>query len=793
MKTLTYAIRFLLRSKAYTLINLLGLAFSLACSIILIRYLHREWTVDTHCVDRERIVVPIQDMKVTSGLTDLANCDTTFIPDNQIVSRAPLEFSSDATVKYNEQDYTLNFIATDSCFLQMFHYPLVAGTAELSAPEHALITKECANRIFGKQNPVGKTLTIDKTTVTIRGVIQPPACKSVFHFDMLVNEKATRYITTAMLFQLLPSVDLKAVNQASGIFRKLKRGTLSQSIEFVTVKDLYFNKPRNVKPFEKNCLVFGSSDYLNILFIVAILLLLVGILNFVNLYMVYMMKRNKEYGIKKVFGLQKWPLFVQIWTENVIIAFWALMFAWLIVEITQVPVARLMDTEMHYTWFDLQLSLGFLFGMPVLTSIYPYIRYQYMSPITSMRAIATDRQSIITRMAFLCIQYMVTFVLVVFSLYLNSHFRFLINTPPGFRTESILEAPIVESGFSVVVGEDITETVKRHNAHLEAIVRKIDECPDILAWTNSGNILVEREFKMTIYNDKDEATECVRIYADEKFFQVYDLKIVEGQLPEEIGVIPRTAAILNQAAMKALGYKHLDEAFIRTDGGMGGAVDANGNITEYGKTLFPVTAVVEDYYSGHITEGVKPIIIQPGSIPGNKTLVHIAKGKEKEVLEYLKNAVREVYGKDELEYSWMEDQVKTIYDEDRRVATIYIIFALIAIGIACLGLFGISLFDIRRRYREIAIRKAHGAGMKDLYQLLFKKYLAVLGASFVIATPIAYYAIYQYTADYVVKAPVGIGIFVLALLLVTAISMGTLYWQIRKAANIDPATVMKTE
>ena len=347
MKTLTYAIRFLSRSKAYTLINLLGLAFSLACSIILIRYLHREWTVDTHCVDRERIVVPIQDMKVTSGLTDLANCDTTFIPDNQIVSRAPLEFSSDATVKYNEQDYTLNFIATDSCFLQMFHYPLVTGTAELSAPEHALITQECANRIFGKQNPVGKTLTIDKTTVTIRGVIQPPACKSVFHFDMLVHEKATRYGTTAMLFQLLPSVDLKAVNQASGIFRKLKRGTLSQSIEFVTVKDLYFNKPRNVKSFEKNCLVFGSSDYLNILFIVAILLLFVGILNFVNLYMVYMMKRNKEYGIKKVFGLQKWPLFVQIWTENVIIAFWALMFAWLIVEITQVPVARLMDTEMH--------------------------------------------------------------------------------------------------------------------------------------------------------------------------------------------------------------------------------------------------------------------------------------------------------------------------------------------------------------------------------------------------------------------------------------------------------------
>ena len=141
----------------------------------------------------------------------------------------------------------------------------------------------------------------------------------------------------------------------------------------------------------------------------------------------------------------------------------------------------------------------------------------------------------------------------------------------------------------------------------------------------------------------------------------------------------------------------------------------------------------------------------------------------------------------------MKDQVKAIYDEDRRVATIYTLFALIAIGIACLGLFGISLFDIRRRYREIAIRKAHGAGMKDLYQLLFKKYLLILGISFVVATPIAYYSIQQYTADFVVKAPVSIDIFIIALLLVALISMGTLWWQIRKAANIDPATVMKNE
>jgi ABC-type antimicrobial peptide transport system permease subunit len=155
--------------------------------------------------------------------------------------------------------------------------------------------------------------------------------------------------------------------------------------------------------------------------------------------------------------------------------------------------------------------------------------------------------------------------------------------------------------------------------------------------------------------------------------------------------------------------------------------------------------------------------------------------------------MQEFYGTETVEYTLLEDDVKALYKEDQKIASIYNIFALIAIAVSCLGLFGISLFDIRQRYREIAIRKAHGAGMKDLYQLLFKKYLAVLGASFVVAVPIAYSLIHQYTADFVVKAPIGIGIFVLALMLVAVISMGTLYWQIRKAANIDPATMMKSE
>ena len=155
--------------------------------------------------------------------------------------------------------------------------------------------------------------------------------------------------------------------------------------------------------------------------------------------------------------------------------------------------------------------------------------------------------------------------------------------------------------------------------------------------------------------------------------------------------------------------------------------------------------------------------------------------------------MKEFYGTETVEYSILDEEVKAIYQEDRKIAGIYNIFAVIAIAVSCLGLFGISLFDIRQRYREIAIRKVNGAGLKDLYRLLFKKYLLVLVASFVMAAPLAYYLINRYTADFVLKAPIGFGIFALALVLITIITVGTLWWQIRKAASIDPAVVMKTE
>ena len=162
-------------------------------------------------------------------------------------------------------------------------------------------------------------------------------------------------------------------------------------------------------------------------------------------------------------------------------------------------------------------------------------------------------------------------------------------------------------------------------------------------------------------------------------------------------------------------------------------------------------------------------------------------------MDYLRKTVKEIYNSDEVQFEWLSTLHEDQYAKDRRVMFVYSIFAGVAIVISCMGLFGLSLFDIRRRYKEIGVRKVNGAKVKDIWRLLFRKYILVLLAAFAVATPLAVFFITSYTEGFVVKATIGVGIFVLALLVVALISMGTMFWQVNRAARINPAEVIKSE
>ena len=789
MKTLKYAWRFLMRSKSYTIINLLGLAFSLACSIILMRYIHRELTVDTHCIDREHVYAICTNTEGNRGLSGLKqyNYDTISI-DNRFVEAM-------TTYIPLEKDYVISgtnriparCLVTDSVFFQLFHYPIVQGKLSLTTPQSALLTEKYARKIFGNENPIGKILRYSNgKDITIEGIVGEPECKTTINFDIILSSKLSQHWErmNTELYRFLPGTDINAINKTGSVPRYIndpEYDTRTHTFSLISVKDIYWDG--SLTDREPTMFLSGNRSHLIILSGVCLLLLLTGILNFINLYLVALLRRGKEYGLKKVFGVCGRTLFANIWIENTLLVLSALLVSWLIIEIMSAPTEYLFDTHFSYTAFDGWLSASILLLLPVITSIYPYIKYNYTSPILSIRSIGVQSHSKHFRMFFLGAQYIITFLLVVLSLYFNRQLGMLLSTEPGFRTKNIMNVNLVyeSKDFSSYTYESMQQRRQR----VMQLDNELNACPFIELYEPSYENILTPTFGTNYLNNKGEKVFLNIHYATPAFFKLYDIKVIEGEIPDINKENRRTVFVVNKAALKALGYTSINGV---------GVIEENQKKANANASLQPIVAVVEDYFEGHLTSGIKPTIYPVGArFSGDLYQIAYTPGKKKEVIDFLRNLEYKVYGSEDFEYTFLEDDIKAMYTQDRQTATIYSIFAGMAIIISSLGLLGISLFDIRQRYREIAIRKVNGASAKDLYRLLFRKYITVLIIAFVIAIPLACYLINTYTQDFAVRAPVSIDIFIISLLLVIIISLGTLAYQIQKAAHINPTQIMKTE
>ena len=788
MKALKYAGRFLMRSKSYTVINLLGLSLSLACSIVLMRYIHREVTVDAHAVNPSNVVIPLRDIDGNVYSCSQKYMDTTYIQPASIVEETPFILLEKDNLVVQDKPYTTNLFVTDSTYFHLFHYELADGSLQMSAPDDALIMESFARKVFGKESPIGKSITYKGNRIaTIRGVLKTPRCKTSHTFDVMLNWNLQKRWgrMEGTFIRLQPGISVEAINRTSHVYRKTDYGTVRYA--YLPLEQFYWNESLTEYPEMEH---HGNRSHLFLLAGVCLLVLLTGIINFVNLYSVWMMKRSKEYGIKKIFGIRGKTLFVQLWLENMLLITCALFVAWVLVEVTAVPVNRMLESEVSYNAFDVWLSLGFWLLLPLLTCAYPYIKYNYLPPMVGIRAVSTTRQSILARLAFLFVQCVITFLLIILSLYFGKHLHFLLHTEPGFRQESLLVAQLRHESDWYENEADRNKSYARY----QQIKQKLDESPFIRQWMMIRDDILDNQNMINLISDKDVRLNIQTKWVSADFFTMYDLKAVEGTLPDEITDWHTYKVVLNESALKAFGYKHCNEAFVRGEQALWMWVTSDGKRHEGGTELLPVEAVVKDFYTGHITAGKSPVafMVSKGG-GGTKMQILCMPGKEKELLGYLKQMEKEIYGTEEFDHYWMKDKVAALYDKDWQVTGIYMFFAFIAIVVSCLGLFGLSLFDIRRRYREIAIRKVNGADVYSICLLLLRKYILVLAGAFLVAVPVSYWLITVYTDNFVVKTPVGVGIYVITLLLISFILIGTLLQQIRKAANINPAEVIKSE
>lgn len=788
MKTLKHAIRYLFRSKTYTTINLIGLSFSLACCLLLVHYIHRELTVDTHCVDRENIYAVKMNMQGNSYLGEIKDKQSVGIDVSSIKNSTRILPSQNDFIINGEHRFVTRTLGIDSLFFKFFDYKLLQGTTDMDIPESVWLMKDFADKVFGKENPVGKVIGYSNgKELVVKGILNQPENKTSIKFDILVPISFVGGNMTPMEFySFTEGTDVSKLNMEGNKQHKLYPSDADSrefTFEFIPVKDVYLDQ--SLKRELTDMIYGGNRFYLMITTGVCLLLFVTGLLNFVNIYLITLLKRGKEYGLKRVFGASGRNVFLQIWTENFLLMALSLVIAWLFMEIMIIPLGDMLDITYEYKMFDFLSALAILIVVPILTSIYPYWKYSNTSPVLSIRSVSLSISSVRMRKVFLSVQYVLTFLLLSMSFYFNNQLEVMLNTEPGFRTKDVIIANLVyeSKDFQSYTPEYMQQRMQR----VSAIDAKLSSCPDIEQWEASYIDILNGDYESNFFNGEGQKFTLNMRLASPRFFDLYDIRFQECASGDKLSFDGAfCVAVLNRAAMDLLGYDNIQGAVITEETPMMSRGRQNAT--------FPVVAVVEDYYGGHLSLGKKPtVFFVMENISGDFYQIACVPGKVKNVLSYLEKVEKDVYGSGDFSYTMLEDDVAKLYANDRRIANIYTVFAIVAIVVSCLGLFGISLFDMRQHYKEIAIRKINGAGFKEINLMFLRKYLTLLIISFIVSIPLSLMLIFSYTDNFVVKAPVGIDIFLFAFVIVTVISLGTLYWQVHKAASINPAETIKTE
>ena len=801
MRLLILSINALLKFRAYTVLNVVGLAVSLACVLTIARYIHQENTVN-HCFpDYDRICL-VKSI-ISNGECSLGGYRSGLEDDPAVEEFTAYTSVSDLMLVFGKQKVQSRVFSIDSTFFKMFPYKVLMGSNRIRRPGDVVITRSFWEEVLQGRPVVGGSFTNGQgRKFTIIGVVDAPATKTSWQPQMFMSDEIDAFLLYSPTYALrmVPGYDLKALNQKHGKEVPRNKWATYQTLryEYLPLSELYFDADlERDNPMYR----FGNPGYISVLKAVAFLMGLIGLLNFVNIYTVIMSRRSREFGIKKVFGAGKADIFVQIYVENMLLAGLALLLCWTILEVTRylfynelyIPVAS--DVR-----FDLLASAIVLWGLPLLTTVYPYLKFTRSLPVNSIRAITTSRVSVRSRMVFLGVQYVLTIFIISVSLFFVKQLDYMLHADLGFRTHDIINATMYHNPLGLYKDskENLLDEGKRQQINRELVNRRMAESTLFEYWNRSSNILLDggRLENFALERAENGFHQALVTSMTRRTMDMYGLQLVEGRLWNDSvdEALSRNSfkVIINETAKRVLGVKDITREKLQPED----VHFASSWMPDFFNPPCEIVGVIKDFNVRHLSKATMPMVIYYDSeIKWGLYAVTAAYRHEDRarVIRFLSDLYEEATGRTDFKYTLIEDVLAKMYEDDRRVVRIYTLFAGVAILISLLGLLAIALFDISQRRREIGLRKVNGAQARDIYPLLLRKYLAVLGVSAVVSVPLSWLAITLYLQGFAHKAPLTPGLFVVAVLVTALLSLLTVMWQVHRAAHVNPAEVIKRE
>lgn len=790
---LNIALRTLWRNKVYSAINVGGLAIGLTCCMLILLYTKDEVSFDQFHVRKDqiyRVVVSTTNDKETRkmGYTNSIH-GLSFkqeIPEIESVVRMQ---TNQSVVRKGTDVFEQEVIYTDDNFFSVFSLPLLSGTPEtvLSSLNSVVITEKIAQKYFSTANAVGKTMTLkigDKfEPFVVSGVAENCPLNSTIQFEVLLPFKLQEkgdWTREWIGFYLSTYVVLKANASIQSVVPKLDRVFLTKAANEIKQAKEKFNFNDKIH-FDLQPLlgmhldteyadnrngVAGVSKpiYSYILSGIALFILLIACINFVNLSVARSLKRGKEIGIRKVAGSKRKQLIYQFLGESFLLSFLAFMLAILLTQVVLPVFNDLARKQLSLTYlFDTILLAGYglLFLVTGLVAgIYPALVLSGFSPVQTLynRTRLTDK-NYLTR-GLVVFQFALSVMLVIGTIIIYAQFNYLTSKELGYDDENLLGVSLNRETADEVIpvfkqelaGNPNIEMVAAHNGNFSITGAKVDGNPIDFAYFG----------------------------VDENYLPALRIPLVQGRnFSKTFPTDPVQSVVVNEAFAKAAGWKNP----------LGKQVDffwKNQKMT--------VIGVVKDYHYESLKTTIKPLLFTQDPNYGLGQLwLKLKPGTEAATIKTVEALFRKLVPFTPFRYEFMEQTNAQQYEEEARWKQMITLAALLSIFVSCIGLFGLATFTTETRTKEVGIRKVMGASPGSIMALLSKDFMKLVLIALVIAVPVAGYVAGQWLANFPYRIDIQWWMFALAGLLAVSVALLTVSFQSIKAALMNPVKSLKTE
>ena len=798
---LTIGWRSLTRNRVFSFINMFGLAIGLACCMLISGYLYQELTYDTYAANAKQLYrvnlgtvgsvgtdsYPIVDIAVGEGMKNA-------FP--EIAAFTRLSNLAPTFVKANDQQFKeTNISMADANFLEMFSIPLLEGDTKtcLTEPNTIVLTKAMAKKYFGDALALGKMLIVGDKTMKVTGVIDKVPGNSHFHADgfasmitytagrqqtwsnvgyytyLLLNKNADPKKLQAQFPQLVAKYVVPEIQRDMGVsMAEAQKSVNTFLFTLQPITDIHLYSHTKYER-EAN----GDINYIYIFGALAIFILLLACINFTNLSTAASAKRSKEVGIRKVLGSLKNSLISQFLTESVLLTTLAMVCALGLVFLL-LPyfndVAGKNITMMFYLNYKaifIELLIALIVG--IAAGIYPAFfisSFKILSVLKSNSSAQGSRS--LLRSGLIVFQFFIStaFIIATFIVYQQLHF--MQNKKLGYDKEQVL-----------VIND--TYTLKNN---LLPFKNQLLQDKRVVNATITSDVPVRANDGTQIYLKSTTGSEGhseihANIYhIDADYIPTMGMKMATGRNFVAGSKADSTGVLVNETAIHELGLDKTDPI--------------GKTIVRSGQREFNIVGVVKDFQYSSAKQKIAPLMMLLGNSNGS-VIVKVKTADMHGLVTSIENKWNDYHADAPFSYTFLDDQFAQLYVAEARTGKIFTSFAILAVIIASLGLFGLSAFSIRQRVKEIGIRKVLGASSGSITGMLSAQFLKLVGISVLIAIPVTWYAMHRWLQEFAYRIEIQWWVFVLAGALALTVAFITVSFQTVKAALTNPVKSLRSE